>query len=319
MTTGITTPGNLQQELPLQAMQEFLSTPQFNLIYGFGCQQHMAESFYSNTLRMSRFAPLNTDGGLLDGSGIDPAPEVPVRTDIDAKQEIYAKSLLVNEQVYLYQNERTMTKMMLLLGQWKNNKEDLLMRDLFASSPAYINATGGLNGDQPSNITRSSINNIERILLGQDALTILQSQNATPQFATSGLRDGFLGLIPSEITPDMQAVEGVLMRNAYPGDQSQYRPEEYCSVGAFRFFQSSKGIKVLNASALGATVFRIPMFGMEAVGKILQNGINSKVGFIPAWAVSTVAQNVAFYAKFGMARAIQNQNWLSGLNVTVRY
>lgn len=318
MTTGITTPGNLQSELPLQAMQEFLSTPQFNLIYSFGAQEHMAESFYSNTTRMSRWSPLATDGGLLDGSGIDPAPEVPVRTDIDAKMEIYAKSLLVQEQVYLYQNERTMTKMMLLLGQWRNNKEDLLMRDLFASSPAYLNATGGLNGDQPSNITRANCNNIERVLLGQDALTMLQSRNATPQFSTSGLRDGFIGLIPSDITPDMQAIEGVLMKNAYPGNQSDYRPEEYCSVGAFRFFQSSKGIKVLNASALGATVYRIPMYGMEAVGKIFQNNYSSKVGFIPAWAVSLVAQNVAFYAKFAVARAIQNQNWLSGLNVTQR-
>jgi len=34
----------------------------------------------------------------------------------------------------------------MLCGQWMRNKEDLLMRDLFASSPAYLNATGGLNG-----------------------------------------------------------------------------------------------------------------------------------------------------------------------------
>jgi hypothetical protein len=47
---------------------------------------------------------------------------------------------------WLFQNERTMTKMMMLCGQWMRNKEDLLMRDLFASSPAYLNATGGLNG-----------------------------------------------------------------------------------------------------------------------------------------------------------------------------
>lgn len=75
------------------------NSKQFNLINSFGAEVHYAESFYSNTTRMSRFAPLSTEGGQLDGSGIDPAPEVPVRTDIDAQMDIFAKSLLINEQV----------------------------------------------------------------------------------------------------------------------------------------------------------------------------------------------------------------------------
>ena len=48
---------------------------------------------------MSRYERLSTNGGLLDGSGIDPAPEVVVRTDVDATMEIYAKTVVVNEQV----------------------------------------------------------------------------------------------------------------------------------------------------------------------------------------------------------------------------
>lgn len=318
MTTGITTPGNLQQELPLQALKDFLSTPQFNLINSFGAEMHYAEGFYSNTTRMSRFAPLSTDGGQLDGTGIDPAPEVPVRTDIDAQMDIFSKNLLINEQVWLFQNERTMTKMMMLCGQWMRNKEDLLMRDLFASSPAYLNATGGLNGDQPSNITRANVNNIERVLLGQDALTMLQSNNATNQFSTAGMRDSFIALCSTDITPDLQNTDGVLLKNAYPGNQESFRPEEYCQIGRFRFFVSSKGIKVANASALGATVYQIPMYGMEAVGKVEQNNYTAIVGFRPSWVVSAVGQNVGIYAKFAIARAIQNQNWLSGLNVTQR-
>jgi len=59
-----------------------------------------AEAYLGKTTRMSRFERLNTEGGQLDGSGIDPASEVPVRTDIDAKMEVYAKSIVVNEQVF---------------------------------------------------------------------------------------------------------------------------------------------------------------------------------------------------------------------------
>lgn len=223
-----------------------------------------------------------------------------------------------NRECWLFQNERTMTKMMMLCGQWMRNKEDLLMRDLFASSPAYLNATGGLNGDQPSNITRANVNNIERVLLGQDALTMLQSNNATNQFSTAGMRDSFIALCSTDITPDLQNTDGVLLKNAYPGNQESFRPEEYCQIGRFRFFVSSKGIKVANASALGATVYQIPMYGMEAVGKVEQNNYTAIVGFRPSWVVSAVGQNVGIYAKFAIARAIQNQNWLSGLNVTQR-
>lgn len=99
MSTGTTTPGNFQSELPLQAAEDMLSTPQFNLIHSFAADLHEAQQGMGDTTRMSRFERLSTDGGRLDGSGIDPAPEIPVRTDIDAKVEIFAKSLVVNEQV----------------------------------------------------------------------------------------------------------------------------------------------------------------------------------------------------------------------------
>lgn len=99
MTSGITTIQNNSPELPLQASDFFLSTPQFNLIHSFGAQKHYAKAFIGKTTRLSRFDPLSLQGGQLDGSGIDPAPEVPVRTDIDADMEIFAKAMLVNEQV----------------------------------------------------------------------------------------------------------------------------------------------------------------------------------------------------------------------------
>lgn len=97
--SGITNINNLAPELPVQAAEDLLSTPQFNLIHSFGADLHYAESYVGRNYRMSRFNRLSTEGGQLDGSGIDPAPEVPVRTDVDAKIEIYAKSIVVNEQV----------------------------------------------------------------------------------------------------------------------------------------------------------------------------------------------------------------------------
>lgn len=171
--------------------------------------------------------------------------------------------------------------------------------------------------DQPSEISRQDVNNIERILLGNYARTMLESIDAENKFSTAPTRDAFLALSSTDITPDLQNVAGVLLKNAYP-DQAGLRPEEYCSISRFRFFVSSRGIKVPNSSLKGNTVYSIPMFGLEATSKVEQNTYSAVVGYRPPWVVSSVAQNSQLYAKFAMARAITNQNWLSGLKCTQR-
>lgn len=313
--TGITNINNMAPELPVQASEDLLSTPMFNLIHSFGVDLHHAESYIGKTTRMSRFERLSTDGGQLDGSGIDPASEVPVRSDIDATMEIYAKSIVTNEQVVLYENSKTLTKFTALLGQWLREKEDLLMRDLFASSVSYINATGGLNGDQPSNISLNDVNNIETILLGNDARSMLTNLDATRMIGTAGVRDAFIALASTNLTNDLQKVQGVLLKSAYP-TQEGIRPEEYCSISRFRFFVASKAAKTPGISMKGNTVYTIPMYGLEAAAKIEQNNYTAVIGYRPPWVVSSVAQNSQLYAKFAIARAITNQNWISGLNVT---
>ena len=317
-STGITNIYNMAPELPVQFSQNLLSTPMFNLIHSFGADMHYAEPNIGRTTRMSRYERLSTDGGQLDGSGIDPAPEIPVRTDVDATVEIYAKTIVVNEQVTLFENDKVLTKFSALLGQWMREKEDLLMRDLYSSCVSYINATGGSNGDAPSNITRASINNIERLLLSNDARTMLEVIEAENKYGTAPTRDAFIALASTDLTSDLQNIQGVLLKNAYPL-QAGLRPEEYCSVSRFRFFVSSKAAKRPNASMLGKTVYTIPMYGLEAAAKIEQNGYSARIGFRPDYIVSSVAQNSQLYAKFAIARAITNQNWVSGLAVTAGY
>lgn len=313
--TGITNINNFAPELPVQAAEDLLSTPMFNLIHSFGVDLHHAEAYIGKTTRMSRFERLSTDGGQLDGSGIDPASEVPTRTDIDATMEIYAKSIVTNEQVVLYENSKTLSKFTALLGQWLREKEDLLMRDLFSSSVSYLNCTGGTNGDQPSNLSLNDINNIETILLNNDARTMLTSIDAADKFSTGPTRDAFIALASTSLTNDLQKVQGVLLKNAYP-HQEGLRPEEYCSISRFRFFVSSKAAKTPGISQLARTVYTIPMFGLEAAAKIEQNSYTAVIGYRPPWVVSSVAQNSQLYAKFAIARAITNQNWISGLNTT---
>lgn len=208
--------------------------------------------------------------------------------------------------------------MTMLLGQWLRNKEDILMRDLWLSAPTSVKAQGGVNGDDPSEITRSDVNNVQRLLLNNDAHTLLEGIESMDQFGTGPVRDAFLALASTQITSDLENVSGVQLKSSYPGRPDEYMPEEFCAIGRFRFFVSSKGAKEANASLLGATVYDIPMYGVEAASKIEQNGYSSVIGYRPPEVVSRVAQNAELYAKFAIARAITNQAWVVRLQVTQR-
>lgn len=191
------------------------------------------------------------------------------------------------------------------------------MRDILSSSVSYINATGGGSGDQPSNISLNDVNNIESLLLGNDARTLLSSDEAMNKFNTSPTRDAFIMLASTDLTSNLQQVQNVILKANYP-NQEGLRPEEYCSISRFRVFVSSKAAKIPNASSLGKNIYPLPMYGLEAFAKIEQNQYTAVLGYRPPYVVSSVAQNSQLYAKFAIARAITNQNWISGLNVTVK-
>ena len=204
----------------------------------------------------------------------------------------------------------------MLLAQWMRNKEDVFMRDLFASSSSYTDAIGGNNGDIPSNPSYEDFLNKEAVLNTNDAQTVLEIVEATDQFSTSPRMDSYLGLAHTDLTPALNLTENFVLKSAYPGRGESVKKEEYGSCGRFRLFISSHAQVIPNASDQGYNVYPIPLYGIEAIGKIEQTRYTHRLGTRPDWVVSNVAQNSGLYAKFALARTVQNQNWVTGLNVT---
>ena len=56
---------------------------------------------------------------------------------------------------------------------------------MLASTAAFINCVGGTNGDNPTNLTRSDIDDVVRALLGNDAYTILDNIEGDDKFGTA--------------------------------------------------------------------------------------------------------------------------------------
>ena len=107
---------------------------------------------------------------------------------------------------------------------------------------------------------------------------MLTNLEATLKFATGGVRDAFIALANTNLCADLQKVQGVLLKSAYP-TQEGIRPEEYCSISRFRFFVSSKAARTPGISLKGNTIYTIPMYGLEAAAKIEQNNYTAVIGY----------------------------------------
>ncbi len=59
------------------------------------------------------------------------------------------------------------------LGVSLRQTEDQLMSSMLASTASFINCTGGTNGDNPTNIARSDVDNVVRTLRGNNAYSFL--------------------------------------------------------------------------------------------------------------------------------------------------
>lgn len=68
------------------------------------------------------------------------------------------------------------------LGVSLRQTEDQLTRDMLAGTAAFINCTGGVNGDNPTELTRSDVDTVVRNLLGNNAYTVLDNIEGDDKF-----------------------------------------------------------------------------------------------------------------------------------------
>ena len=67
--------------------------------------------------------------------------------------------------------------------------EDQLTRDMLAATAAFINCTSGVNGDNPTEITRPDVDEVVRTLLDNNAYTVLDNIEGEDRFGTAPVRD----------------------------------------------------------------------------------------------------------------------------------
>lgn len=193
--------------------------------------------------------------------------------------------------------------------------EDVLTRDMLAATSAFINATQGNNGDNPTQLTSVDIANTVAVLLSNDAMTIDAGIEGDDKFGTGPIRRAFFGMTHTDLTSTFEGVAGFFQVNQYPSP-NRALPSEWGAVGSVRFLVSSIGSITPNASAMGANVYNTFITGLEGYAKIEQDGYSASFIYRPPIFDGPLALNASVGYKMAEVPRILNDLWVINLRST---
>ncbi len=149
---SITTTGNLGPMILQSLAPAMLYVPTPTMNYITVCDKVSMPVNGGTTCRFMRPRALQPPTVQLGNSGIDPPAQVPQRDIIDAQMAFFGTGCIINEQVILQDQEGVLAWVSERLAVAMRQAEDLILRDYIVSASSQINAGGGSNGFNPTNL-----------------------------------------------------------------------------------------------------------------------------------------------------------------------
>lgn len=311
-TTTTTLPAPVQQSFSYK----LLSVPVPNMIHKIPAVTKAMPRNGGRTLRMRRYNPLPTAMVPLGNTGVTPPETQLTAVDIDAQIDFYGQYIILNEQVTLQNQDPVLNEAANRLGVSLRQTEDQLTRDMLAATAGFINCVGGVNGDNPTEMTRSDVDEVVRTLLSADAYCIMDNIQGEDRFGTAPVRDAYFALCSTNLTGNLDSVAGFIHKNQYPSPMNALR-SEWGAIGNLRFLVSSIGSFVANASNNGADVYNTFCVGMEAYACIEQDGYSASFIYRPPIYDGPLALNASVGYKFAEVPRILNDLWIVNLRATL--
>lgn len=313
---SITTTSSLPPAVQQAFSYKLLSVPVPQMIHKVPAMMKEMPRNNGTTLRMRRYNPLPVSLVPLGNSGVTPPAVNLTAVDIDAKISFYGQFVQINEQVTLQNQDPVLNECAARLGVSLRQTEDALTRDMLASTASFINCTGGVNGDNPTEITRSDVDTVVRALLNANAYTILDNIEGEDKFGTAPVRDAYFALCSTQLTGNLDAVNGFIQKNQYPAPMNALR-SEWGAIGNLRFLISSIGSVSQNASSNGADVYNIFCCGMEAYACVQQDGYSASFVYRAPIFDGPLAMNASVGWKMAECPRITNDQWIINLRATL--
>jgi N4-gp56 family major capsid protein len=195
--------------------------------------------------------------------------------------------------------------------------EDLILRDYIVSAASEINAGGGGNGDNPTNLGMSDFSLVATTLDTNNAYKFMSGVEGMDRFGTGPVRSAYFMLSSTELQTDFDALVGAGFLNNwnYPTNASAL-PSEYGSAFNIRVLTSSEAPVARAASANGRDLYYNTVCGKQAVTHINQDGYSMNLIYRDPYYSGMLAQNATLAVKFAQAQAITQDTAIRNLLCT---
>ena len=139
------------------------------------------------------------------------------------------------------------------LGQAMRETQDVLVRDSLESTASVINCVGGTNGDLPTEMSISDLDDVVTVLQNNSGEYITNMIEAENKFGTGPIGDAYGMMLTTRMIPVLNNVSGFKRKFEYP-NISGVLSTEWGGVNNVRAFVSEQGSVTPNASLLGNDV-----------------------------------------------------------------
>lgn len=193
----------------------------------------------------------------------------------------------------------------------------LILRDYIVSAASTINAAGGSNGDNPTNLGVSDFSLVAATLDTNNAYKFMSGIEGEDRFGTGPVRSAYFMLTSTELQPDFDGLtgSGFLSSWNYPNNTSAL-PSEYGSVYNVRILTSSEAPVARTASANSRDVYYNTVLGKQAITHINQDGYSMNLIYRDPYYSGMLAQNATLAVKFAQAQAITQDTAIRNLLCT---
>jgi N4-gp56 family major capsid protein len=179
----------------------------------------------------------------------------------------------------------------------------LILRDYILSAASEINAGGGSNLDNPTNLGLSDFSLVTTTLDTNNAWKFMTGIEGMDKFGTGPIRNCYFMLASTELQSDFDGLtgSGVFNNWNYPNNTSAL-PTEWGSVYNLRILTSSEAPVARGASANGNDVYYNPVTGRQAVTHIDQDEYGMKLLYRGPEFSGMLMQNVSLAKMYGQVK-----------------
>ncbi len=311
-TTGQLGPMILQTLAPAML---YVPTPTMNYITV--CDKVSMPANGGTTCRFMRPKAMTPPTVQLGNSGIDPPAQVPQRDIIDAQMAFFGTGCIINEQVILQDQEGVLAWVSERLAVAMRQAEDLILRDYIVSAASEINAGGGSNGDNPTNLGLTDFSLVATTLDTNNAYKFMSGILGEDRFGSGPIRSSYFMLSSTELQSDFDALtgQGVINNWNYPNNSSAL-PSEWGSVYNIRILTSSEAPVARNTSMLNSDVYYNTVLGKQGITHISQDGYSMQLLYRGPEYSGMLMQNCTLAIKFAQAQALTQDTAVRNLLCT---